>query len=69
MLLSLFATYEAWVYWAQLTTVASFLIGFTTGGCLIAALLVLMWRPSHPATRYTATLSSPSPWDRTNRWR
>jgi len=69
VLLSLFSSYEAWAYWGQLTTGAGFLIGFVSGGCLVAGLLVIMWRPSHPATRYTATLSSPSPWDRTTRWR
>lgn len=65
---SLVLFYEAWAYWEQLTTLASFLLGVVAGGCLTAGLLVLLWRPSHPATRYTASLPSPSPWDR-NRWR
>ena len=66
IVVSLIFVYEARTYWNELTTWASFLIGAASGSCLAAGLLVLLWRPSHPATRYKAEL--PSPWDR-NRWR
>ena len=66
ILVSLILFSEARVYWDQLTTWGSFILGAATGGCLAAGLLLLLWRPSHPATRYEARL--PSPWDR-NRWR
>ncbi len=65
ILVSVVFSYGAWTYWDLLTTWASFLVGNATGACLIAGLLLVFWRPSHPATRYTATL--PSPWNR-NRW-
>jgi len=68
ILVSLFFLYEARSYWSQLTTWTSFIVGAVSGGCLVAGFLVLLWRPSHPATRYEAKLPSPSPWDR-NRWR
>ena len=59
--------YEAWTYWDQLTTGSSFSIGAASGACLAAGLLILLWRPSHPATRYKATF--PSPWERGKNWR
>ena len=65
ILVSLILFYEARTYWDQLTTWASFIVGAASGGCLAAGLLILLWRPSHPATRYKAEL--PAPWDR-KRW-
>ena len=64
--MSLILFYEALTYWDQLTTSASFIVGAASGGCLAAGLLLLLWNPSHPATRYKAKL--PSPWE-PNRWR
>ncbi len=66
ILVSLFLFYEARTYWDQLTTWASFIVGAASGGCLAAGLLLLLWRPSHPATRHEA--KPPTPWDR-SRWR
>ncbi len=68
ILVSLFLFYEAWTYWDQLTKWASFVVGAASGGCLTAGLVILLWRPNHPATRYSSDESQvPSPWNR-NRW-
>lgn len=66
LLLSLVAAYPVWTYWGVLTKSATLVIGAAIGGCAAAGLLVLLWRPAHPATRYRANL--PSPWDRRS-WR
>ena len=66
ILVSLFFFYEASMYWDQLTTATSFMIGAAAGGCMAAGFVILLWRPSHPATRYQASL--PSPWERKS-WR
>ncbi len=54
------------MYWDALTKAATLAVGVVVGGCLSAGLLVLLWRPAHPATRYKANL--PSPYDRRG-WR
>ena len=53
ILVSLFLFYDAWTYWDQLTKWASFSVGAASGGCLAVGLLLLLWSPSHPATRYS----------------
>jgi len=63
---SLVGASETWMYWEVLTKSATLMIGGAIGACLAAGLLVLLWRPPHPATRYEASL--PSPWDRRG-WR
>jgi hypothetical protein len=63
---SLAAAAGAWTYWDVLTKSATLLIGVVIGACIAASLLLLLWRPAHPATRYQANL--PSPWDRRS-WR
>ena len=64
IVVSLFLFYEAWTYWDQLTKWPIFIAGVTSGGCLTTGLLLLLWRPSHPATRYSDEAQVPSPWDR-----
>jgi len=66
IVVGLIAASAAWMYWEVLTKPATLLIGGAIGACLAAGLLVLLWRPPHPATRYEANL--PSPWDRRG-WR
>ena len=66
LLMSLAAAYAAWTYWEVLTKSATLLVGAAIGAGVAAGLLVLFWRPAHPATRYQANL--PSPWDRRS-WR
>ncbi len=66
ILVSFVLFYEALTNWDQLATWASFMLGAGSGSCLASGLLLLLWRPSHPATRYKANL--PAPWER-NRWR
>ena len=65
IVVSLFLFYEAWTYWDQLTKWPIFIAGVTSGGCLTTGLLLLLWRPSHPATRYSSDeAQGPSPWNR-----
>ncbi len=64
IVVSLFLFYEAWTYWDQLTKWPIFIAGVTSGGCLTTGLLLLLWRPSHPATRYSDEAQGPSPWNR-----
>ncbi len=64
ILVSLFVFYEAWTYWDQLTKWAIFIAGVTSGICLATGLLLLLWHPSHPATRYSEEAQAPSPWNR-----
>lgn len=65
--LSLVGFYEAWAYWDVLTKAAVFMSGALIGACLASGLLMLLWRPQHPATRYHEA-SLPSPYDRRG-WR
>ncbi len=68
ILVSLFLFYGAWTDWDQLTKWAIFFAGVTSGACLATGLLLLLWRPGHPATRYSSDEAEvPSPWNR-NRW-
>ncbi len=67
ILVSLFLFYEAWTYWEPLTKWAIFVAGVTGGVCLATGLLLLLWNPSHPATRYSNETEIPSPWNR-GRW-
>ncbi len=64
IVVSLFLFYEAWTYWDQLTKWPIFIAGVTSGGCLTTGLLLVLWRPSHPATRYSDEARVPSPWNR-----
>ena len=64
IVVSLFLFYEAWTYWDQLTKWPIFIAGVTSGGGLTTGLLLLLWRPSHPATRYSDAAQGPSPWNR-----
>ncbi len=64
IVVSLFLFYEAWTYWDQLTKWPIFIAGVTSGGCLTTGLLLLLWQPSHPATRYSDEAQVPSLWNR-----
>lgn len=63
---SFILAYGAWASWEQLTKSAVLVLGVAIGACLAAAIMILFWRPAHPATRHQASL--PSPWER-GRWR
>lgn len=66
MLAGLIVAIETWMYWEFFTKSGALMAGAAIGACVAAGLLVLLWRPPHPATRYEANL--PSPWDRRG-WR
>ena len=67
VIVGLIGSYEAWAYWTMLTKAAVFMLGAFIGACIASGLLMLMWRPQHPATRYQANL--PSPYERQRTWR
>lgn len=66
LFVGLISAIETWAYWDVLTKWGILMMGALIGGCLSSGLLVSLWRPAHPATRYRANL--PSPWDRRG-WR
>lgn len=67
LVLGLGGSYGAWAYWSVLTKAAVLMLGGLIGACLASGLLVLAWRPQHPATRYHEA-NLPSPYDRRG-WR